>query len=333
MANNAGERFLEILKKLEEEEKQRKDIVAPVNSLRMNEDFTFTSDNLGKVEMTDHAFGQLCQNIYNYAIPADYFRNLYKENPEKATADFNYHLENGRGTERKFRITGSQVRGIVSESYVPYDNLDALTIFMDTAKELPNYELMTYHMDERLMFMRFTFPSTGKSFGQSVDGQDDRNFVALDLVNSEVGFTSIIANPSVFRLVCTNGLVAKQAEYGFFKQRHAHFDPAVVNERLKKSIVHGVEMGQDILTKFESARKVRIENPYEMITEYGKRKALSEKMIRTVRANFDVEAESSLFGVVNSFTRTARDIKNLERRLDLEKYASKIMDDGLKVRA
>ncbi len=336
--SNAGEQFLEILAKLEAEEKRKKDLTSPLNTLRVNDDFTFNSEELGKVRMTDHAFGQLCQQLYDYALPADYFRNLFKEDPTRFAEQFNYHLVNGKGKERRFRMvtdeTGqqSEVRGIVSESYIPYDNLDALQIFMDTAKDLPDYEMKTYHMDDRMMFMRFVFPDTEKNFGRSFDGQDDRNFIALDLVNSEVGFTSIIANPSVYRLVCTNGLVAKQAEYGFYKQRHMHIDPLMVNTNLKKSIIHGVEMGQEILHKFESARKIKVDNPYEMITEYGKRKALSEKMQRTVRTNYDIEADKSLFGVVNAFTRTARDLKSLERRLDLEKYASKIMDDGLKVR-
>jgi Domain of unknown function (DUF932) len=337
-AKSAGEKFLEILKQLEEEEKRKVDITAPVNSLRVNEDFTFESSELGRVRMTDHAFSQLCQNVYHYNLPTDYFKNLYKEDPQRFAEQMNYHLRNGRNINRKFRMVmdedgkQAEVRGIVSESYIPYDNIDALRIFMDTARDLPEYKLANHHIDDRVMFLRFIFPSTERNFGMTVDGGDDRNFVAVDLINSEVGFTSIIANPSVYRLVCTNGLVAKQAEYGFFKQRHMHIDPAKVNERLSKSIVHGVEVGHEILHKFEQARKVKIDNPYEVITEYGKRKALSEKMIREIRNNYDIEAEKSLFGVVNAFTRTARDIKNLERRLDLEKYASKIMDDMLKVK-
>lgn len=330
---NAGEKFKQILAKLEAEQKNRKDIVTPINSLRMNEDFTFTSEDLGQVRMSEHAFGQLCQQVYNFALPADYFKKLYKENPEKATRDVNYHLNNGRGIDRKFRITGDEVRGIVSESYIPYDNLDALTIFMETARELPHYELMTDYMDDRVMFLRFVFPDTTKSFGRSVSGEDDKNMVAVDLINSEVGFTSIIANPSVFRVICTNGLVEKKAEYGFFKQRHMHFDPAMLNERLKKSITHGVEMGEKVMYNFEKSRGIVIDNPYEMITEYGKRKALSDKVIKTIRTNFDIEGEKNLYGVVNAYTRTARDLPSLERRIDLEKYASLIMDKELKAKA
>ena len=181
------------------------------------------------------------------------------------------------------------------------------------------------------MFLRFTFPDTQKSFGKTIDGADDKNFVALDLINSEVGFASIVVNPSIYRLVCTNGMVAKEAEYGFFKQRHMNFDHQTVNDNIRKSMIHGVETGQNILSKFGRAREVKVDNPFEMITDLGKRKALSGKMLKEVRTNFEIENEHSLYGVVNAFTRTARDIKNLERRLDLEKYASKILDDKLKV--
>ncbi|PEF30378.1 hypothetical protein CON39_11955 [Bacillus thuringiensis] len=337
--SNAGEKFNKILDSLEAEDKRKEDIMSPINSLRVSPDFTFESEDLGKIRMTEHAFGQLCQQVYNYNLPAEYFKNLFKESPERFAEQLNYHLINGKATERKFRTVRdevggqSEIRGIVSQSYIPYDNLDALRIFMDTARDLPNYDLKDVHMDDKMMFLRFIFPETEKNFGRSFDGQDDRNFIALDLINSEVGFTSIVANPSIYRLICTNGLVAKQAEYGFYKQRHMHVDPHKVNEDLRKSIVHGVETGKDILHKFEKARQITVENPYELITDYGKRKAMSEKMLRTVRTNYDIEADKSLFGIVNSFTRTARDIKSLERRLEIEKYASRIMDKELKARA
>lgn len=334
--SNAGEKFLELFNKLEEENRRKVDVSTAFNSLRVNEDFSFYSEELGKVTMTDYAFGQLCQQVYRYSLPAEYFRNLFKEDPMKFAEQLNYHLEKGKRTERRFRLVQSEdgnsaeVRGIVSHSYIPYDNIDALHIFKDTAKDM-QYDLKNVYMDDKMMFLRFIFPETEKNFGRAVAGQDDRNFLALDLVNSEVGHTSIIANPSIYRLICENGLVAKQAEYGFYRQRHMHIDPSVVNENLRKSIVHGIDMGKEIMQKFELARQVKIENPYELITDYGKKKALSDKMLREVRSNYDIEADKSLFGVVNAFTRTARDIKSLEKRIELEKYASSIMDKELKI--
>lgn len=333
---NAGARFQEVLKKLEAEDKRKVDLILPVNSLRVREDFTFESEDSGIVRLTDYAFNQLCSTVYNYTLPADYFRKLFEENPERFTEQLNYHLANGREVNRKFRMVKdeigqqAEVRGIVSESYTAYDNIQTLRTFMDTAKHLPEYELKNFHMDDRLMFARVMFPETEKNFGRSYDGQDDRNFVAIDLVNSEVGCASVIANPSIFRLICTNGLVAKQAEYGLYKQRHRSINPYEVTADLKKSIVHGVETGVEMLGTFEKSRKITVANPYEMITEYGKRRAMSDKMLKTVRDNYDIEDDKSLFGVVNGFTRTARDIKNLEKRIELEKYAMSIMEKELK---
>lgn len=334
--SNAGERFNELLKKLEAEDKRKIDISTPINSIRVNEDFTFESSEIGKARMTDYAFGQLCQQVYNYTLPADYFKNLYEEDPMRFTEQLNYHLKKGRALERKFRMVKdeegdlSEIRGIVSNSYIPYDNIDAVSIFMDTARELPDYNLKNVHIDDKMMFLRFTFPDTERNFGRAVDGQDDRNFIGLDLLNSEVGFTSITANSSVFRLVCTNGLVAKQADYGFYKQRHIHIDPYEVNNNLRKSIIHGVDVGKEMLHNLERTRQIQIENPYELIADYGGKKGMSKKIIKTIRDNYDIEADRSLFGVINAFTRTARDMKSLEKRIDLEKYASNIMEKELK---
>jgi hypothetical protein len=331
MTKSMGDKFKEILAELEEAEKKRKDIVVPVNSLKVNTDFTFESQDLGRVKMTDHAFGQLCQNVYRYALPSDYFRKLYKDDPQQFAETMNYHLQKGKETTRKFRLSGNEVRGIVSESYVPYDNLDALTLFMDTARELPNYELETSYLNDKVMFLRFKFPTTERTLGKTIDGKDDKNFVAMDLVNSEVGYASMVVNPSIYRLVCTNGMVQKKAEYGLFKQRHINFDPQEINERMNHSILNGVKMGEHMLDRFASAREIKIENPYEEIAFEGKRNRLSDKMLKEVRNNFDIEGEKSLYGVVNAFTRTARELP-VERRIDMEKIASKVLDNGLKVK-
>lgn len=334
--SKAGEKFQEVLKKLEAEEKRKVDLVLPINSLRVNEDFTFESEDTGKVRLTEYAFHQLCSEVYNYTLPADYFRKLFEDNPERFTEQLNYHLVNGRGLKRKLRMVKdeigeqAEVRGIVSESYTAYDNVDTLRAFMDTSKQLPEYELKNFHLDDRIMFARIAFPETEKNFGRSYDGQDDRNFVAIDLVNSEVGSASVVANPSIFRLICTNGLVARQSDYGLYKQRHRSINPYEVTAGLKKSIIHGVETGVEMLGTFQQARKIVVSNPYELITDYGKRRAMSDKMLKTVRDNYDIEADKSLFGIVNGFTRTARDIKSLDKRIELEKYAMTILEKELK---
>lgn len=335
---NAGERFKEILAKMEEEDKLREDITAPINSIRAREDFTFVGDDVGEIKMTEHAFSQLCSNLYSYNLPAEYFRKLHKEDPQRFTEQFNYHLERGRGVNRRFRGIKDkdgqiEVRGIVSEQYIPYDNLDVLSIFMDTAKELPEFELMNDFTNDKMMFLRLGFPTTSQSFGQTIDGKDDKNFLALDLLNSEVGAVSIIANPAIYRLVCTNGMVAKKAQYGNFKQRHMHINPVAVNEKLRTSIMNGVNTGAEMLDKFRQAREIKIDNPYEYITHQAKGNRYSDKMIDEIKASYNIESEKSLYGVVNAFTRTATNITSVDRRLDLEKSASKILDEGLKVRA
>lgn len=335
---SAGEKFNEILERLEEEDKRKVDTIAPINSLRVNEDFTFSGEDVGNVRMTDHAFGQLCSSVYNYTLPADYFKKLYEDDPQRFAEQLNYHLEKGRGVKRRFRMvidedkSQAEVRGLVSEQFVPYDNLDVLSIFLDTAKELPEFEVMNDFTNDKMMFLRIGFPTESKSFGTTIDGKDDKNFLALDLLNSEVGSTSIIANPAIFRLVCTNGMVAKQSQYGLFKKRHMHINPVAVNEGLRHSILNGINTGAEMLEKFSKAREVKLDNPYEQLNGYGKRKGLSEKMLGELKSNFETEREKSLFSVVNAFTRTATGITNIDRRLDMEKYASKILDDGLKAR-
>lgn len=335
--SNGGEIFNQIITRLEDEQKRKVDAVTTLNSLKVNPDFTFESYDLGKVKMTDHAFGQLCSQVYDYPLPVDYFKKLFEDNPQRFSEQLNFHLQNGKGLSRKFRMVKGKengdptmIRGIVSEKYIPYDDLDVLSIFVDASKHLPEFEVMNNFSNDNMMFLRIGFPSTSRSFGTTIDGKDDKNFLALDLLNSEVGTTSIIANPSIFRLVCTNGMVQKTADYGLFKQRHIHINPVAVNEGLRHSIILGVNEGNEMLENFEQSRKIKIDNPYEVLDRYGKSARMSNKMIESLKDNFEIEREKSLFAVVNAFTRTATQINNIERRLELEKYASKVLEDGLK---
>ena len=79
-----------------------------------------------------------------------------------------------------------------------------------------------------------------------------------------------------------------------------------------------------MLETLNNVRKIKVTNPLSVIEELAKKQMYSQNLIDQAKKNFMIEPENSLYGVVNAFTRTARDLPN-ERRLEVEAYAGEIL--------
>lgn len=315
------------------EEELKQDIQVKLNEVRVNQDGLFQhGDKI--MQLSEGAFKQLCQQTYNYALPVDYMKKLYDNDKDQFISLMNYHLQNGKDVERNFRTIlqdddSFKVRGIVSNSYVPFDNTQALEVFQKSMERLghTDYILKTTNVRDNGMFLRFVLPKTGKKFGESFEGHEDWNYVSVDLINGETGMSSLKVLASVFRLVCTNGMVALDVVKGLNK-RHTGDLGGIVGD-MKTTITNGIAIANQSLEDLEKSRNIIVNNPYEEIQKYAKIAKLTEPQAKTVRENFEIEADNSLMGIVNAFTRTGRDITNIDRRIEMERFANRILKTEL----
>lgn len=334
MGNNKNQ-FVALLDRVVEEDKAKRDFEVPFGSLRMNNEGRILSvEKLGVSagsELTDFAMTQLFNRS---EMPVRYMKRLLNERPQLVAEQFNHWMEKEASKEESQKKvllrsvkeeSGYVVRGVLSDKYTILDNNEVLDSLVGLADGLPDFKVESMFNNDKKMHVRLSFNDLTHNFGVSPEGKNDIVKVGLDIQNSEIGYSSLVVAPITYRLVCTNGLMAWKAEEGAIRQRHVHMSSAELREMMEKSMQVSIENGKILLDGMKESTRMKIINPYEYIEEKSKEANLSNKQIEVVKANFDIEPMKSLYGVVNAFTRTARDQKNHEARLSIEKLAGSLL--------
>lgn len=335
---NNKNQFISVLDRVNEEKVMNKDFEMKFGNLRMTDNGKILSvDKLGRSEgseLTDFAMAQLFTKA---EMPVRYMKRLLEVNPVLVAEQFNYWMEREASKEEKQKsvllrgfydeneFNTLKVRGVLSDKYTILDNDEVLEGLVEVSNKLPDFNIESIFNNDKKLHLRLSFNDKFADFGTSPEGKRDIIKVGLDIQNSEIGYSSLIIAPITYRLVCTNGLKMWKAEEGALKQRHVHLEPNQLKELMQDSMKVAVAKGEELLEGMKQSRKIILPNAYEFIDEKAKEINMSKKQIDIVKGNFDIEPEKNLFGIVNAFTRTARDVKNHDVRMTIEQFASKIM--------
>lgn len=326
-------RLDEVLAAIEQDSRGKADYITPVNNLRVDNEGNFVFLRTGDVQgsalrdipfdATEWAERQLMNRL---GMPAQYFRKAKEEDPELFSRHFNHWANKAEGTIRlRTKVSGTNglIRGAVSDKYSVLDN----DMVGDTLKEIlkgqeDNYQIEMFHLDDKRMHLRLTFLDLTKQLGVLPDGTPDYMRIGEDVINSEVGAASFNLLKMVWRLVCSNGLRRWDREDSFI-QRHIHLRTIEFQGRVAEAMVNQLHAGQEFLQRFEETQRQRIQNPFAVITKLSKEGGFSRQFTDTAKESF--EGDNTAYGVINAFTRAARDLPN-ERRLEAENFAGKLVD-------
>lgn len=329
--------FVALLDRVSEEEKVKHDFQVYLKDLRMTNECNLVSvqkmDVSAGSELSDFALTQLFNHV---EMPVKYMKKLKLERPELVAEQFNYLVSSNstlkNDKEKKILLRSIQtpettfmVRGVLSDRYTILDNAQILDSLVNVVNNLPDFKVESLLLNDKKMHIRLSFNDIFHNFGQSPEGKDDIVKVGLDIQNSEIGYSSLVVSPITYRLVCTNGLMAWKVEEGAIRRRHVNMPTAELQGMMEESMRLGIDNGRKLLDGMVQSTKFTLDNPFSFIEEQGKSVNMSKKQIDVVKSNFEIEPMNSLYGVVNAFTRTARDQKNHDSRLILEKLAGNML--------
>ncbi len=272
---------------------------------------------------TDWGFGQLLNKV---GMPGSYFKKAAEEDPQLFADHFNHWAVKQDDTRVRLRTKISSqhglIRGVVSDSYSPMDNqtvVDSLVRVLATKEG--EYEVNSFHLDDKRFHLRISYPESTRPVRLLADGTPDYNRVGMDIVNSEVGASSLSLNSLLWRLVCSNGLRAWSVD-DTFKQRHIHIDPNTFRHKIAAGIEKTFSAGETMLAQYSDLQNITLPHPNIVIAHLAKDAKFSQTLTDEVLKNFDGDATA--FGIVNAFTRAGRDLGN-EQRLEVEQFAGRIL--------
>lgn len=270
-------------------------------------------------------------------IPSKYWDKMRLEAPELLVNNVNHWFHNKPET-RMVRTLAGMSRSFLSKSYRPLDDVDIAAMVLPRLAN-SGWLVKSSEITEQRMYIQLV---TEKIQGEVKQG--DVVQAGLVISNSEVGCGSIKVEPMIYRLVCTNGLIAAQSMF----KRHLGksfvegIDDAVeiFSDESKKladkafwSQVNDIvsQVGsQDsfnlLLNRMKETTIVRLSKPTEAVEVIAKRYAMSENETDDVLNNLINNGERSQWGLINAVTETANSMKNYDRAIEIERIGGQILE-------
>ena len=355
-----GKPLPEVLAELQRQNRMKRDYVAPSRAFRLEDNGeTFTlSRNDGsqeKFDTTDLFHRQIGSTL---DIPAKYYDQMRKHKPELLAQNVNawfgdreqnYMIRAMRYEEyTSDRRTASDVspqnpsvaRALLSDRYRRIDNMEIATDVLPLFAGQADMDIVSSVVTESRLFIKVV----NHRLEQEVKPGDVVQ-AGVVISNSEVGLGAVSVQPLIYRLVCSNGLIA-----GDVGERRTHIGRAVEAADEKYNIYSDeTREAEDklLLMKLRDATKAALEeSKFAMIVDklrdsteakitghvpdvveltskaYGLNQGEQESILDYLIAGGDL----SLYGLSNAVTRASQDIESYDRATTLENIGWQVVN-------
>ena len=328
------------------------DLIAPTSKLTMITDSWRNDDEKGQVFIPEiltsikgeeKTFGIKPtghEHISGHTgIHKKYYDRMLEVAPELLVTNVN-HWFNFNPESRMVRTLDSSVRAMLSPRYRPIDNFElSLVIFEQMASYGGELVLVSSEITDRKLYLKFIMPHMVKPVRVG-----DLHSAGVIIANSEIGYGRVKIEPYIFRLSCTNGMIASDAS---LKKNHVgkqieEFEDAVqyfadetrqADDKafmLKVRDVFKATLSSDIFNQqiglLQEATEEKITGNIEGAVEVvSKTFAFSEDERTKMMDHFLKEADFTKFGVANAITRTAEDLESYDRATEFEKFGGEVI--------
>ncbi len=232
---------------------------------------------LGKVGVPRTFAKKIPDDLLEYNV-----NRLFKENKNKPV---------------QLRLENDVVQAVVSEKYQPVSDLDISRSFQKTLNDA--FGVTNIAWDD--YSSRISVTNKDKPVNVVVG---DKWEGGIDLHNSGTGFHALQVNRFLLRLVCTNGMVSKEAQEASFRNIHIGDQITKYRTRLKAAIRSTAEFqGLDRLKaltteKTDSRFLLRAERALTSVLGVEGARGFTDKSLKK---------EKTRYGVVNAITHLAHD--------------------------
>lgn len=279
-----------VIGKVHEQSINHYDEIVPVNEMEFDS-LTCMWVSGKPVEVAPSAQRLLANRL---RVPYSYLSRC----PEELQArNLNYWIEQERRNRDTFfcRFDANRLRAVFTERYTAIDNMEVLGKILDNGFD-PTEEVQ-FALDDEMMVLKM--PEYERAFHLA---GDDQIVPGISIANSEVGILSLSIEAFYYRLVCTNGLIAKTA----VDARYKHISRKVMEEfpDILRGVINQSQRGHD---RFHISAETRVDNPESTIDTFARQFQISQKEARIVKEAFFLEQGATMFHVIQAFTRAAQD--------------------------
>ncbi len=347
-----GKTLIELATELQRQSTAKRDLIVPTNSLKMTMHTSGLQlpDQQGGNEylpVTDHCHSQIAQRI---GVPKKYYDKMRSDAPELLSQNVNHWFE-AQPENRMVRTLDGNARAFLSDRYHRIDNdqiAEGVLQSFQKVQEHTELELVSTEVTDRRLYINARFPTM-----ENAVAVNDPVQMGVTISNSEIGGGALSITPMLYRLVCTNGMVAGSS-MNEGKMRRAHLgrkveagedfsiyqgDTVQADDRalmLKiRDTIGNLSDPAQFLALCERMRAANrgeeIAHPVKAVEELVQRTGLTQGegdsiLENLLRGDDGLPTNMTKWGMANAVTRLANTTDSFDRSQELMELGGKVID-------
>lgn len=272
-------------------------------------------------------------------IPAQYYDRMRQEDPGLLAINVNHWLAGQPTVRRMVRTMDGTARAFLSDRYRRIDNYEVAQTVLPIISAMDGASVVSCELTDSRMYLKVVNPRI-----QAEVNKGDVVQAGILITNSEVGQGSVTVSPLIYRLVCTNGMIAEDGrlrkyhvgraneageDFTIFRDETVEADDRAFLMKIEDTVRAAVDQArfEQIVGRMREATQTRMEaqaapKVIELAaTEYK----ISQDESRGVLGHLIEGGDLSLYGLGNAVTRFSQDVGSYDRATELEALGWRIM--------
>ena len=334
-----GRTLQELAVEIDRQARTKKDFLVDTTAMSViphEEGIRFQADGLtADFGINDIAHSQIGQHL---EIPARYYERMRTESPELLSQNINHWLHNRTPERRMLRTLDGNLRAFLSAKYRRIDNMEIAETVLLIISRMEGAKVESCQITDQKMYIKVVNPriTTEVRKGDIVQA-------GIVISNSEVGMGSVSISPLIYRLVCSNGMIAAQqvrkthvgrlndvdADMSIFRDETIEADDKAFLMKVQDAVNAAVDQTvfEKIVQQMRDATEAKIEAATvpKVVELASKQFHISQFESEGVLGHLIGGGDLSLYGMANAVTRYAQDVNSYDRSTELEQIGYSIL--------
>lgn len=338
-----GRNLQDLAAEIERQQNAKRDLLVDTPAISVAPDreanamqLTINSDNAVEVYgIKDIAHRQIGSHL---GIPAPYYDKMRNDFPALLAYNVNGWLGK-TPSKRMVRTLDGNVRAFLSDKYRRIDNFEVAETVLPVLADLPGVQVQSCEITESRMYIKVVNPR--------IETEVDKGDVVqagLVISNSEVGHGSLSVSPLVYRLVCTNGMIAADAtvrkyhvgrlnnaadDFSIYRDETIEADDRAMLMKIEDTVKAAMDEAKfaAIVTRMREAKDAKMDAvAVPQVVELAQKSfGFTQDEGRGILGHLIEGGELSLFGLANAVTRHSQDVDSYDRATELEAAGWKVL--------
>lgn len=338
-----GRSLQELAAELDRQSQVKRDLIVDTGALHMDGDENGstvlnvgTVDNHESFSINEIAHRQIGQHL---KIPALYYDRMRGEFPELLQRNVNGWFAH-TPARRMLRTLDGTARAFLSDRYRRIDNYEVAQTVLPIIGNMPGARVESCELTESRLYIKVVDP---RVTAEVVKG--DVVQAGVIITNSEVGLGSVNISPLIYRLVCSNGMIAQDSgirkyhvgrineqgsdNYEIYRDETIEADDKAFLMKLEDTVRAAVDqaMFSKLVDRLRETTQAKIDAPVvpQVVELAAKEYNFTQDEGKGILGHLIAGGDLSLYGLANAVTRHAHDVDSYDRSTELEATGFKII--------